>query len=188
MIATIFAAAAAFIGTNVDDILILTFFFAQADSRRGRWAVTAGQYLGIGTLTAMSMLGSRVLQLIPAQYIGLMGLIPIALGIQEIVPNRKEEDTPAEKAASDALQVMLITLANGADNIGVYLPLFAGYSAPQLAVTAVSFALLTTLWCFFGLKLASLPVLNRLIKRYRRILVPAVYLLLGVYILAEGFF
>ena len=56
MPAAVITALISFISTNLDDIFVLTLFFAQEDRPRGRVYITLGQYLGIGILAAVSLL------------------------------------------------------------------------------------------------------------------------------------
>ena len=77
----------------------------------------------------------------------------------------------------------LITIANGADNIGVYIPLFAGFSLWQMGTALSVFSLMTGLWCLLSIRLSDLPVLQKLLRKYKPVLIPAVYILLGLYIL-----
>lgn len=187
MLAKVIAAVTSFISTNIDDIFILMLFFAQVKSKR---CVVIGQYLGIGILTAVSLLGSSALQFIPEEYIRFLGVIPIVLGIKEWVACKKsaeEEKSDAPTAKDSALQqilsVSLVTVANGADNIGVYIPLFAGYSLQQMFAVVAVFSVMVAFWCFLAQKLASLPVLKAGIEKYKHILVPIVFIALGIYIL-----
>ena len=187
MLPTVLSAAIAFISTNIDDVFVLMLFFARAGNPSATRRIVAGQYLGIDLLTAISLMGSRAVQLIPQQYISLLGLIPIALGIREFISWRTHRDDDApENTAHDSpllLSVALMTIANGADNIGVYVPLFAGYSAAQMFVVAVVFAAMTAVWCLFGMRLASLPALKNAINKYKPVIVPAVFICLGLIIL-----
>jgi cadmium resistance protein CadD (predicted permease) len=41
----------------------------------------------------------------------------------------------------------LVTMANGGDNLGIYIPAFAVHSGHEIAVIAVVFAAMTALWC-----------------------------------------
>ena len=181
MFEAMLSAVAAFAGTNIDDIFILMLLFAQCGDRADRWRVTAGQYLGIGVLTAVSMLCALGLGQVPEQYLRLLGLVPILLGVRAWL-RRKEEET-AEAKGSGVLSTAALTIANGADNIGVYIPLFAGFTGTQLAVTAAVFATMTGLWCLLGAKLADLPRVQAVIGRWKSVLVPAVLILLGLSII-----
>jgi cadmium resistance protein CadD (predicted permease) len=48
-------AIVAFAATNLDDIFVLTLFFAQKNLRR--WHIVVGQYLGLAGLITVSLVG-----------------------------------------------------------------------------------------------------------------------------------
>ena len=81
----------------------------------------------------------------------------------------------------------MLTIANGADNIGVYIPIFSGYSLADFAVTLAVFAVMIALWCYLGFALANYPYIRRKIVRYQHILVPLVLIALGLFILAKNY-
>lgn len=183
---TVLLSAIAFISTNIDDLFINMFFFAQYRTKEAARRIAAGKYLGMGALTAVSLLGAYGLQMLPGKWLALLGLIPIGLGIREILSNlrgQNEAEEPSSAAGTLWLSMALITIANGADNIGVYLPLFAGFSFWQMGIALLVFACMTGIWCFLGKQLTSLPVLQKLLSEYKTILIPLVYILLGLYIL-----
>ncbi len=194
MAETILAGIVSFVGTNIDDIFINTLFFAQADTKRKVKATIIGVYLGIGTLVLLSMLGAYFLQAVPQKYIGLLGFIPIILGIKawaEYIQEKKNsnaDESVENPGASKGLlwSVMLITISNGADNIGVYIPLFASYTAMQLLTVAIVFAWMTALWCVLGKKLSDLPGLRKILLKYKHIIVPVVFIALGIYIILKS--
>lgn len=183
---TILLSTIAFISTNIDDLFINMIFFAQYHTKETTRSIVAGKYLGIGILTAISLLGAYGLQMLPGKWLSLLGLVPIALGIKAILSalhaQESEEDsnTPAQTLW---LSMMLITIANGADNIGVYLPLFASFTGWQIGAAILVFALMTGIWCFLSKQLTGLPLLQKLLTKYKPILIPLVYILLGFYIL-----
>ena len=81
MMEVLAAAAAAFVSTNLDDIFILMLLFAQAEKRAAKGRIVAGQYLGLGALTAGSMLCALGLGRIPQIWLRLLGLVPMALAL-----------------------------------------------------------------------------------------------------------
>ncbi len=96
MTANLLSAIAVFVSTSIDYLVILTIVFAQTRSRRGVTHVTLGLYLGTAILVISSLLAAYVLHFIPEEWIiGLLGLIPIALGIYVAV--RKEDDDEDEE-------------------------------------------------------------------------------------------
>lgn len=192
MAAVFFTSVAAFISTNLDDILMLTLFFAQAKGRKGALKVVAGQYIGMGCLAALSILGALGTQLVPQRYVGLLGFVPLCLGIKAWMDYRsqgnksRQEEETSETPGIGSISVALVTMANGGDNIGVYIPVFSGYSAGELAEALAVFAMMTALWCRLGYSLGNHPGIKEKIERYRHILVPLILSALGVIILAKS--
>ena len=191
MFNVILTSTLSFISTNIDDIFMLMLFFAQCHNFRTKAKVAVGQYLGIGVLTGLSLLGAYGLRLLPPQYIGLLGLLPLALGAKAILGRSSDEDSQeSDSDASSApglLSVSLVTIAGGGDNIGVYIPLFAALSTEKLICAFVVFALSTGLWCLLADRLSRLPVVQNIIRRYKHILIPTLLIGLGLYILIDAY-
>lgn len=192
MIETLLLSITSFIGTNIDDMFINTLFFSEAETKADGKSIICGKYLGIGTLIILSILGAFGLQFLPQHYIGYLGFVPICLGIKEIIANIKsnsgdESDDNGRKSTNKVINTALITTANGADNIGIYIPLFAGFAMWQITLTVCVFLVLIAVWCFLGKALADLPVLRNFLTKYKAVIVPVVYIALGVYILMKNF-
>lgn len=181
MLGIFFTAAAAFAATNVDDLFVLMLLFGQAQSGADRRRITAGQYVGVALLTAVSLAGAWGLGRIPAQYLRLLGLVPIALGIRAWLQRGGPDETAG--SALSVLAVAALTVSGGGDNIGVYLPMFTGMNGGEQGITLLVFALLCGLWCLLGSRLAALPAVGKAIARHKGWLVPLVFLLIGLSIL-----
>ena len=87
---------------------------------------------------------------------------------------------------SGAPGVAAVTIGNGADNIGVYSPLFAVQTPGQTAETIAIFAALTLVWCFGAWLLVNHPALGRPIRHYGRIILPVMLIWLGVWIMYQS--
>jgi cadmium resistance protein CadD (predicted permease) len=76
-------AVALFAATNVDDLVVLALLSAtsRATGRPRRWEIWAGQYLGFAVLVGLSLAAGRGLSLIPARWLWLLALIPLAIGV-----------------------------------------------------------------------------------------------------------
>ena len=92
---TVGVAVALFAATNVDDLFLLVAFFA--DPRRRPGAIVAGQSLGIAVLVAASLAASLVSRVLPAPWVGLLGLVPLARGIAGLT--RRWRDAPPGNTA-----------------------------------------------------------------------------------------
>ena len=76
-----------------------------------------------------------------------------------------------------------ITFANGGDNIAIYTPLFASSGARTLGITLITFGAMIAIWCVAGYGIGNYSAVVRVIDRYGHILVPFVFIALGIYIL-----
>lgn len=190
MISTIGLAIASFVATNLDDIFILMLFLA--DRRFSFRHTIIGHYLGIGILVGLSVLGALVALLIPLEWVRLLGLLPIALGIKQLIDLRRgEEETEALPSESrwslKFLTVASVTFANGGDNIGVYIPLFASHSSAQVTLMVLVFAIMSALWCAVAFYLVRRTRLGDQMRRFGDRLMPLVLIALGLLILADAF-
>jgi cadmium resistance protein CadD (predicted permease) len=170
---------AAFAATNLDDLFLLTAFFADR-AYRAR-SVVAGQYAGIGLLYGASLAAALAAVVVPEGYVRLLGVLPVAIGLKRLFAGAEEsQDLPHTGAA---LSVAAVTLANGADNIAVYVPLFAVRPRAELAVIGVVFALMTALWCWGAYRLVTHPHWGHAIRTRGHRLVPWALIALGAGIL-----
>jgi cadmium resistance protein CadD (predicted permease) len=192
--ATIGRAVGMFAVTNVDDILILAIFFGRAAGHRRSTAdVVLGQYLGFAAILAVSILGALGARLLPEPVVPYLGLLPLGLGLRAAWHTwrelRRADDADAPPAGSHAagvLTVAAVTLANGGDNVGVYVPVFATAGAASLTVFAVVFLILVALWCGLGWFFATRRATARALSRWGHLLLPGVLIVIGIIILAEG--
>lgn len=188
--------AAAFVATNVDDSLVLLLFFG--DRRFRARHVFAGQALGVGLLVLLSLAGAllALALAVPERVVGLLGLLPIALGVRQLIERRRgaaDAATPAPVVARGepgwrrAAAVAGVTLANGGDNVGVYVPLFATRSPWETTLIVAVFGVMLAVWTFGAYYLARRSVAAARLQRVSGALMPWVLIGLGVVILAEAF-
>lgn len=189
----ILTAIFAFISTNLDDMFILAAFFANPDF--GTKYVVMGQYLGFIVLLTISSLAYFVQFVIPSQWISLLGIIPIIIGIRSLIYLKKSEKVLGEnqdcnkyKVGQNILPVALVTMANGGDNLGVYMPLFASMEQTALFLTIITFLIMVGIWCFLGFKLVNNSILGNKIKDYGHHILPFVMIIIGLLILLRGWF
>lgn len=64
------------------------------------------------------------------------------------------------KRSEDAGGFAGVTFANGGDDIGVYVSVFATAGVGEMSVYAVAFLILVALWCFAGRFFATRPVIG----------------------------
>ncbi|GFF40408.1 LOW QUALITY PROTEIN: hypothetical protein IFM46972_06202 [Aspergillus udagawae] len=137
-----------------------------------------------------SMIGFGASLLIPSKPTGFLGLPPILLGIWKLVEVLfPEEDEESEKSkisgVKSILRVSAITVMNGGDNIGTYIPLFAQAKAAEIAVYIVTYYILVGVWCLVAFLVMKQGHIWLRAKKYASVVVPVLYLGLGVYIIVK---
>ena len=207
LLPTILSAVSAFAATNLDDILILMFFFSQVDNRFRIRHIVLGQYLGFILLLCLSLPGFFGSLMIPKTWIGLLGFVPIVIGGQQLLTAGDESladqtmtvkvDQPSLSPnrmmsfmgsflAPQTYSVAVITLANGGDNIGIYVPFFASLTWSSLLVVLTVFFILVAVWCAIAYGLARHPVIGKSLTRHGKKIVPWVLMGLGLWILWDS--
>ena len=193
MLQSILSALAVYVSTSIDYLFILLIIFSQSHTKKGLRQIYWGQYLGTGILVAVSLFAAYVLNFIPQDWIiGLLGLIPIFLGIRvALVGEEEEEEEVVEKLESRGTNrffwtVALITIASGGDNLGIYIPYFASLSFSEIVTALIVFAISVAVLCYISYKLAKISFVSETLEKYERIIVPIVFIGLGIYILIEN--
>lgn len=186
----------AFIASNIDDTFILILLFSSPSFQIRH--IIVGQFAGIGVLIMLSALGALIALVIPTYFMGLMGLIPVGIGIMKLIELKEKTRIQSEtKTASEFNQggmmpyfaVSGITISNGGDDLGVFTPLFAKYNNVGDVVILISILMgMTLIWCIVTLYFTHHPLITGRIKYYGSFLTPFVLMGIGVYILADSFF
>ena len=191
LVALLGLAVVVFASTNIDDIFVLLRFLADPQFRLRNVAI--GQYIGIGVLVIVSVVASLISLILAAEYVGLLGILPVLIGVTKLFAPLKVnggEEGPRREARggsiAQALSVATVTMASGGDNIGIYSPLFATQSPFATIIIVIVFAILTGLWIAIAHALVSHRAFGAQIRRYGHIAVPLVLIGLGFYILCNA--
>ena len=193
---TIISAIGVYISTSIDYLIVLIILFAQLSQNKQKWHIYAGQYLGTGLLVGVSLVAAYVVNFVPeAWMVGLLGLIPIYLGIRFAIVGEGEEEEEEEEIIERLEQskanqlfwtVTLLTIASGGDNLSIYIPYFASLDWAQTLVALLVFAIGVIIFCKLSQVLSSIPLISETIEKYSRIIVPLVFIPLGLYIMYES--
>lgn len=188
----------AFTATNLDDILILLLFFSQVNAVFRRRHIVFGQFLGFTALVLASLPGFFGRLIFPPDWIGMLGLLPIAIGLSRLLnPETDDSEVEAELEQSEksffssflspqTYSVAAVTVANGGDNIGIYVPLFASNTLESLAVILGVFFAMVGVWCYAAYRLIQMRAIADTLTRYGNQLVPFVLIGLGIAILVKS--
>ena len=132
---------------------------------------------------------------IPEGWIALLGLFPLVLGVQKLWhlragvregtagdDARDQEEVLERRMHSQVFAVAGVTIANGGDNLAVYIPVFAS-SLRAIPIHVLTFTVMTALWCIAGYALVNNALIGERIRRYGHIVLPVVLIAIGAWIL-----
>jgi cadmium resistance protein CadD (predicted permease) len=182
LLAVLGASITTFAATNIDDIFLITLFFAnQIPAKR----IVGGQYLGFAAIIVLSLVGAWAALAIPHRWTRLLGILPLVIGIKEFISKRGSLSTEeAPRKDHTLLAIASVTLSNGSDNVGVYVPFFVA-GREYLWVILTAYVVLLALWCLAGRWLGSHPLVLKPVKRWGHWAVPVVFVALGIYVLVR---
>ena len=192
---TILTSVITFVVTNLDDIIILSLLFSQTSKNFRYEHIVIGHYLGFTGIVVFSLIGFLGSLAVPHEVVRLLGILPIIIGIKYLVNAISDENLTMSEELSvssnganslfikQAASVAAITFANGGDNIGIYIPLFANVNQFQLCIVLLVFFILTGVWCFLGIAVVSQEIFSRSLKRHGKWVIPFVLITLGIYII-----
>ncbi|MCQ3975174.1 MAG: transporter [Anaerolineae bacterium] len=208
ILGALISGVAAFAATNLDDLFLLMLYFSRANNNPQReGSIIMGQYLGFSVLVFISVLGYLGTLLIPRHYVGWLGVLPIFLGVRELLSLRQADEQEEQQVVADAQEpappgifrsrllswlnpqtssIAAVTVANGSDNLAVYTPLFAAGGITQMVIIIAVLLLMVRVWCFIADWLAENPVTAGPLRRYGRLLMPFVLMGIGLTILIES--
>ena len=170
-----------FIGVNLDFFVILLFLLQKYSYKDN----LIGYELGMVIVFSISALAGQIIQsFIPEWSIGLLGLIPIYMGIE----GEDDDDKNDEKHQSNkgVIAVLLMYLVScGADNIAVYVPVLATMPVTSIVLTVIYFIFLTavslTLAYFFG----QIPIIKNIFERFGEPLSRIIYIFIGIFVMID---
>lgn len=190
--AIVVQAAAMFVATNIDDLVVLAVFFGRARGDRSAIVrVVAGQCVGFIAILAISVVGALGARLLPDAAIAYFGLVPLLLGMWAAWVawrhrDGDEDDWEMARPGVGTATVAAVTFANGGDNIVVYVPAFAVAGPSGMAVYVIAFLVGVSALCVLCRRIAEHPAVADVLERWEHIVVPAVLIGIGLAVLVEG--
>ncbi len=185
LLALVGVAVASFAGTNVDNLGTTAAQVASAKPGRVR-RIIGGQYAGFVVVVLIAAAVAAALTSVPTHWIGLLGLVPIVLGVRALLALRRPEGRaglPRWPTAQGSVTAALVTLGSGGDNLAVYIPLFRSTSLPDGLLVAVVLAACDALLCLVARTVGRHPASLPHLQRAGALATPILYLAVGVLVL-----
>lgn len=209
LIATIKIGLATAVATTFDDNIYLTAFFSEVNRTFRPQHVVVGEILGFTVLVMISLVGFLMGLVILSTWTGLLGILPILIGLKNLIDLNKD-DSAEDKSANlkinskfrgfdsrkrslwdvirdpQTYRVSSVTIANGSNNLGIYIPLFATSSIQSLAIIIPICYLIVGCWLCLSYTLTHLPGIALVLSRYASKFFPFVLMWLGFRILMDS--
>src|SRR5699024_2244231 len=194
MIETILTAAAVYVATGIDYLVILILLCVQIKKGQDKH-IWIGKYVGTVIVIGASLLVALgVSNLVPQQWvIGLLGLLPLYLGIKIWIKGEEDEDESEILSIFSSgrfnqlwMSVIFLVLASSADDFSIYVPYFTTLNATELLVSIIVILIMIGVLLYVGYRLAHMNFVSEKIEKYERWIVPIVFIGLGIYIMLEN--
>jgi cadmium resistance protein CadD (predicted permease) len=106
------------------------------------------------------------------------------------IPGRRANGMSAPRAGrmrvSSWWTVACVAVANGSDNLAVYVPLYASHADGERALITLIFVGMVGIGCAGAVWLVEHPVLGAPIRRYGTALLPFILLAIGVSVILQN--
>lgn len=209
LIETVKIGLATAVATTFDDNIYLTAFFSEVNRTFRPKHVVVGEILGFTVLVAISLVGFVVGLVVDSSWIGLLGILPILIGLRNLIHlNRNQSDNDKsvnlkrksksqgfksqKRSLRDVIRdpqtyrVSAVTISNGGNNLGIYIPLFASSALPNLAVIILVCYFILCTWIFMSYHLTHQPGIAFILSRYASKIFPFVLMWLGLRIILDS--
>ena len=182
--------AGAFIGTNMDNFLLLVTMYSRYF--RHPWAVTAGYVAGMILIAIITIAIGELGDLIPIAYLGLLGVIPMMMGVfalWKLFRGPQPDEVNSTFAGNSGLAIftalIAIQLSNGTDTIITFSALYADSSDPSDFIVAPTFFTMVGIFSWVAYYSVRHPGLGQLLARYGKYVTPFILILVGFYIFTD---
>ncbi len=182
--------AAAFIGTNLDNLILLVTFHSRF--RHQSHTVTAGYMSGMLLVSLIFYTIGKGGDFIPVNYLGWFGFIPMTLGIVGLIQLFRPHTTDsATQLVTDQQKktlffaVLMTQLSNGADTIITFSVLLADSTNTFDYIIVPAFLAMALLFSTLARYALRHQGLSRLLDRFGRYLTPFILIMVGWYILSD---
>ncbi|BAQ59855.1 cadmium resistance transporter [Geminocystis sp. NIES-3708] len=199
------------LATTFDDNIYLTGFFSKVNRTFRPKHVVVGELLGFTTLVCISLIGFLIGLVISPNWIGLLGFLPILIGFNNLRLILLSRDDSSKDISANlrknakfhgfdsrrlslwevlqdrkTYQISAVTISNGGNNLGIYIPLFASSSLESLIVIILCCYALVLVWLFMSYNLTRQPGIAVVLSRYAGKLFPFVLMWLGLRIILDN--
>lgn len=196
MLANLIKATLAFLATDMDDLFLLVTFLmvavseAAGQKRKDIIKVFIGQILGFIAIVLLADLGSLGIRMLSKDFIAGLGAIPLFMGLQIFWTEHHSKQEHQKKNISQHIVsvgfVFITILADGGDNLGVYIPFFSTLNNTNLIMVNIYLVILICLWCGVGLWLTRFKNFESFFHKHGENITGIILIVLGIALIYQG--
>mgnify|MGYP001545214772 CR=1 FL=1 len=181
-------ATGAFMATNLDNLVLLVGLLGRYSDRR--YEVILAYLSGALIVGAVSYYVGKVAGNFPVNYIGLLGIFPVLIGVFELFRLFRNKgvirDPAVPGAGSTAIAATLLTqLGNSTDTIVTFSVLFADSNDLADELVIMAFAGTATVFALVARGALRYDWLSRPIQLYGHYITPLILITVGLYVLSN---
>jgi len=177
----------AFLATNLDNLALLIGLSVRYPDRR--------DHVAIGYLAAMLVVGGiaaaigKAADAVPVHYLGLLGIVPVAIGLKGLFELFKGAESPGKSRANGDGSVIALTLAtqlgNGTDTVLTFSVLVADANDKADILIGAAFACMVAMFAISANVVTRHASLLHQVEHYSRRVMPFVLIAVGLFVLSN---
>jgi cadmium resistance protein CadD (predicted permease) len=183
-------AAGAFIGTNLDNLVLLVAFYARYGQHPDM--VSGGYATGMFIIGIVSYVIGVTGGFIPVNYLGFLGLIPMLMGLHAVMQLlRQSQDSELDCGVIEDnrqavfMTVMATQLSNGADSTITFSVLMAESTAASDYLIVLTFLAMIAVFSRVAILSLRYQKLSNVLEKYGPYVTPFILILVGFYIFSN---
>jgi cadmium resistance transport/sequestration family protein len=189
--ATIITMIITFIATGIDEMLVLILLFAHAKNKKQIRQVYLGQQIGMTIIVLIVVIAVFGISSFTGKWTGLLGFLPIIIGIMELLERNEDDESHGiinriSMFSNLTLRVVIIAIVGGAEELAIYIPYFTSLNWDGVILAVLAFVLMVPIWSTFCYMLGSMKSIYHVVKRFERIVIPVVFIGIGMKVLLES--
>ena len=180
----LFLVASTYFATNVDNLLLLVGWMLGGRVSTGR--LIAGYAIAVSAVLVVSLALGLSANVIPINYVGYLGLVPVLLGVKLLAEQFRNRDDVPKTTTMETFSVAAVAttlFSNSVDTMLVFAPLLADSSARSDRVIAAGYLVMAFFWFFAAQFLSQRAARLRRISTAAQWLTPLIMIAIGLYIL-----
>lgn len=181
-------AASAYMATNFDNLVLMVGLLGRYSDRR--YEVMFAYVCGMVIIGAVSYYVGKLAGVFPVNYIGLLGIFPVLIGLFELVRLFRNQgivrDPAAAGVGSSAVAATLLTqLSNSTDTVVTFSVLFSDSNDLADELVVATFAAMALLFAVAARGALRYNWLSRPMQLYGHYITPLILITVGLYVLSN---